>query len=174
MSHEIPVFWFAVEESKLQRGMDSDQVLELVPSKEQLWMATSRNWWYQGLLEQLLPAYSAPVELNYLLHDLAMVPASRAENLAAAIRSLLEQIGQTPQMFIEASACGETPEAVRAAVEEAQVSQDFDDDCCLAFANFFSFLVSQAAALEEAGQSGKALAYVQPQPTRSEQTLDWN
>ncbi len=170
MSHEIPVFYFQVDESRTH-GLDSDQALSLAPEKHLLWMATSRNWWYQNLLEQVLEVFPSISELSYLVRDLALVQAIDTAKCAKAIHQLLSDIQAQPERFDALTRAREGAEAVRIQIQEAYVSKDFDDDSVLAFGNFFTFLRSQAAALEEASQAGKAMLYVQPLPTPSSTRL---
>ena len=172
MSHEIPVFAFPVELARVASGMDSDEALALAPEEpKDLWMATSRNWWYQGFLTDVLGAYEGFSELGYLLQDLALVRPEWLASRASQLRALVRAIYDRPQGFLGLSMVSETPESLRGVIEEAYVSRNLDDDSQLAFGNFFSFLLSQAAALEEAHSSGKALLYVQPQPDHSPSRL---
>jgi hypothetical protein len=166
MSHEIPVFYFSVDAS-LTHGIDSEQALSLAPDKPMLWMATSRNWWYQNLIEQVLEVFPGTPELSYLVNELALVQAKDTATYAAMIRQLLGAIHAEPDSFEKVSRAGETAAVIRRQIEEAYISREFDDDSTLACSNFFTFLLSQAAALEEASRAGKALLYVQPQPTPS-------
>ncbi len=53
---------------------------------------------------------------------------------------------------------------VAAELDQAKVLRQLDDDCVQACSNFFSYLLSQAAALDEASAQRKALLYVRPQP----------
>ncbi len=62
---------------------------------------------------------------------------------------------------------GDSLEEVPRQVRQAEIARSLDDDSVVACANFFSFLLSQAAALEEAHPGGQALLYVQPQPSPS-------
>jgi len=165
MSAEIPVFAFAAAPDQLREGMDMDEVLNLAPAN--LWMATSRNWWYQGLLSEVLEAYPGHQPLEYLLELLFWIPPQETLAKAAQIRALLSDIATHPEAFCVINYHDETPEGVRRQVSEAQTMRQLDDDCTLAWANFFSFLASQAAALEEAAQLGLGLIYAQPQPDHS-------
>ena len=172
MSHEIPVFAFPVELARVASGMDSDEALALAPEEpKDLWMATSRNWWYQGFLTDVLNAYEGFSELGYLLEDLALVRPESVASRASMLRGLIRAIHDQPQAFLGLRMVSESPESLRRIMDEAYVSRNLDDDSRLAFGNFFSFLVSHAAALEEAQSSGKALLYLQPQPDQSPSRL---
>ena len=85
----------------------------------------------------------------------------------AALRGLLKAIEVEPWKLCEINRFP-LDEAqikdIRAGIAQAQVSRKFDDDSVLAFSNFFTFLLSQAAALEEASAAGKCLLYVQFRP----------
>ena len=164
MSHEIPVFAGAVECSAvLGRPLSYDEALSLIP--EGSWLSTSRNWWYQGLVRELCDAYASFDELRYLTEVFAVVPAAELATRIQAIKRLITTIKENTEPFVAVTPWRrESVEEVRRCIEQAEVLRDLDDDCRYAFANFFSFLVSQVAALEEAQSAGKCLLYVQAQP----------
>jgi len=164
MSHEIPVFYGAIDCSLARPGpIAHDAALKLVPEKP--WMSTSRNWWYQGLIGDLFTRYQGLDELRYLTEIAVIVPLEQLPAKIQAIRNLLVSIEQDTVPFVEATPyLGYSVEEIRAQLLEAEVSRDVDDDSTLACSNFFSFLVSHIAALQEAQQGGKCLLYVQAQP----------
>jgi len=163
MSTEIPVFAGAVDCALvLGRNISHDDALELVP--ENNWMGTSRNWWYQDLVKTLCDLYAGFDELRYLTDIVAIVPNEAIASKIEAVKRLLATINENTRPFVDATARhGATAEEVRQNITEAQVNRDVDDDSRRAFSNFFSFLVSHVAALEEAQSSGKCLLYVQAQ-----------
>ena len=59
VSHFIPVFSFAADPAQIPAELHPDPVLKLCP--DQPWTATSRNWWFQGLLEEALAAQALRV-----------------------------------------------------------------------------------------------------------------
>ena len=164
MSHEIPVFTAVVDGSNVSgRDLTYDQALNLIP--EDPWLSTSRNWWYQGLVCTLLDTYAGFSEADYLIRIVAVVEQERLTAAAEAIHGLIEAIKENPEPFATATSWyGASHEEIRRNIAEATVSRYIDDDCIYAFSNFFSFLASQMAALEEAKLSEKCLLYVQAQP----------
>lgn len=171
MSHEIPVFGFAVSEKNVRSGMDIDQALGLAPAKEFLWMATSRNWWYQNLIEQLLQVYPRFAKMDYLIQHLKLIAYSQTLETAEAIEELLDVVRKDPEPFWRLSGLTNGPSEVPGLIQEAMVSRDLNDDSQVAGANFFSFLLSQAAALKEASKLQMAFLYIQPQPDDSSARL---
>jgi hypothetical protein len=167
MSHQIPVFSFAVKENDVRSGMDIDQALGLAPAKEFLWMATSRNWWYQNLIEQLLQVYPRFAKLDYLLQHVKLIAHTQTLETADAIEELLDVVRKDPEHFWRLSGLTNSPSEVPGLIQEAVVSRELDDDSQVAGANFFSFLLSQAAGIKEASQSQRAFLYIQPQPDKS-------
>ena len=163
MSTEIPVFAGAVDCALvLGRSISHDDALNLVP--ESNWMGTSRNWWYQELVKTLCDLYAGFDELRYLTHIVAIVPSEAIATKIQAVKRLLATINENPQPFVDATPRhGATAEEVRENITQAKVNRDVDDDSKYAFSNFFSFLVSHVAALEEAQSNGKCLLYVQAQ-----------
>ena len=164
MSHEIPVFYGAIDCSLASPGpIAHDVALKLVP--ENPWTSTSRNGWYQGLIGDLIARYQGLDELRYLTEAAVLIPAGQLAAKIQAIRNLLMTIEQDTEPFVNATPyMGYSVEEVREQLLEAEVSRDLDDDSTSAFSNFFSFLVSHIAALQEAQQGGKCLLYVQVQP----------
>lgn len=164
MSIETPVFTAAVDCSvAAERPIPYDRALSLIP--ENHWLSTSRNWWYQGLVAQLLQAYAGFSDADYLTKVVAVVETKQLAHAAKAIAGLIRAIEEDTDPFIEATSWyGASGNEVRAAISEAAISRDVDDDCRFAFANFFSFLASQVAALEEAQSNRQCLLYVQTQP----------
>jgi len=164
MSNEIPVFYGAIDCSLAKPGsIAHGDALNLVP--ENPWMSTSRNWWYQGLVNDLLTRYQGLDELRYLTEIAVVISTEQLAVKIQAIRNLLMTIEQDTEPFVKATPyMGYSAEEVREQLMQAQVSRDVDDDSTLAFSNFFSFLVSHLAALQEAQQGGKCLLYVQAQP----------
>jgi hypothetical protein len=164
MSHEIPVFYGAIDRSLASPGpIAHDVALNLVP--ENPWMSTSRNGWYQGLITDLISRYRGLDELRYLTEIAVIVPTEQLAAKIHAIRNLLVTIEQDTEPFVQATPyMGYDADEVREQLLQAEVSRDVDDDSTMAFSNFFSFLVSHLAALQEAQQAGKCLLYVQAQP----------
>lgn len=171
MSHEIPVFTFSIAPSAIQgREIGLAEALTLVPPEH--WLSTSRNWWYQGLMAKVLTAYPGFEALRYLTEIVAVVVPEQLAERANLIRSLIRSIGENTEPFVMLNIWAGTPrevvqqeiEEVRTNIGQAVVARAFNDDCIYAYGNFFSFLVSQAAALEEASLTGSFLVYVQPQP----------
>ena len=115
-------------------------------------------------MEEALAAYPGFAELDYLVREVAVVQAEQAAHRAEQIRCFLQQIRNHPAAFCALSFVDETQENLPSRVQEAVVLRALDDDSQQAFGNFFSFLASQAAALDEAARDGKALCYVQPRP----------
>lgn len=164
MSDYIPVFTAAVDCSTVVgRDVTYDVALSLIP--ENPWLCTSRNWWYQGLVAKLLQRYADFSDAKYLTQVVAVVSLERLPAARKAIQGLIEAIDRNPEPFIAAAILGGAPaEEIRRNIAEATISRDIDDDCRYAFENFFSFLASQVAALEETERGGKCLIYVQSQP----------
>lgn len=151
--------------------MNQDQALALAPDLPEMWLSTSRNWWHQGLLERTLGAYPGFDSLAYLASDLAYVaPAQTAAN-AELLRNLLGTIARDPAPFAQLDYTEDDHATIARQITEAQVSRQFDDDSALAHGNFFSFLLSHAAALDDAAKADKGLLYIQPQPHPSESRL---
>jgi hypothetical protein len=87
---------------------------------------------------------------------------------------LLKAIEANPAKLCEAIGFPlneEQIEDLRAGVAQAEVLRDFDDDSVLAHGNFFTSLLSQAAALEEATAAGKCLLYIQPRPNPTDRPI---
>jgi len=85
--------------------------------------------------------------------------------VAGLLRALLVAISEQPQAFSRLDYTDENHQAIQQQVSEAQVLRKLDDhSSLLAHSNFFSYLLSLAAALEEAEQSGKAFLSVQFKP----------
>lgn len=160
-----------MDPARLRSGLLLDEACELVPERH--WSSTSRNWWYQGLLERILRVYPGFDALNYLLCEIAAVAPDSVRSRAELIRCLLSSIAQNPEPFSGLDYTEDEHEVIRQQVVEAKVSRDLDDDCRFAHGNFFSYLLSQAAALDEAREKGWALLSLQFQPDRSEERLIW-
>ena len=140
-----------------------DEALLLVTNNP--WTSTSRNWWYQSVVAELLRAYPGFLELVYLTEIVAVIPIGELSSHAQAIRRLISAIDINPEPMVVATTWyGASADQIRQHITEAKVLRNLDDDSRYAFGNFFSYLVSQAAALEEAAHEGKCLLYVQPQP----------
>ncbi|MFN8607907.1 MAG: hypothetical protein U0931_10265 [Vulcanimicrobiota bacterium] len=155
----------------MQAGLRLEEACYLVP--EDTWASTSRNWWFQGLLKNVLSVYPGFEQLEYLQRHISAVAPQRAGELARLIRNLLKTISANPEPFTRLDYAEADPVLVRQQVGEARVLRSLDDDCRFAHGNFFSFLLSQAAALQEAEQAGRALLYLQPQPDLSPERLIW-
>lgn len=164
MSTEIPVYYGAVDRSLARPGpIAHADALNLVP--ENPWMSTSRNGWYQGLVNDLITRYQGLDELRYITEVAVVISTEQLAAKIQAIRNLLMTIEQDTEPFVKATPhMGYSAEEVREQLMQAEVSRHVDDDSALAFSNFFSFLVSQIAALQEAQQAGKCLLCVQAQP----------
>lgn len=164
MSDLLPVFTFSVDCGQARGGSLTElEALNLVPKDH--WMSASTNWYYQALVRDLCAAYPGFDELLYLTQIVAVVPPEQIPAKVQAIQRLMAAIEADVGPFSGILTCGgTTTEEIRTYIEEAEVSRNFDDDCSAAFGNFFTFLVSHLAALEEAAQAGKCLVYVQSQP----------
>ncbi|MBS2035003.1 hypothetical protein JST97_08440 [bacterium] len=155
----------------MRAGLTIDEACHLVP--EQHWAATSRNWWFQALLENVLKAYPGFEDLAYLLSPIVAVPPESVASRAQKLRDLLQLIKARPEPFARLDFTESDPEMVRQQVGEAEVLRCLDDDCRYAHGNFFSYLLSQAEALEEAKTKGWALLSLHPQPDDAPETLTW-
>ena len=163
MSHYIPVFTCAIACEAVARGApDIEEAMRLVGPDP--WISTSRNWWYQDLVTAALGTYPGLEKLGYLSKAVAIVPNDQIIATSDAITELLAAIRRNPEVFLPLQALESSAEEIRLQLGQAEVSRHFDDDSRFALGNFFTFLVSQAAALEEARQRGGCLLYVQPQP----------
>jgi hypothetical protein len=164
MSNYLPVFAAAVDCSTVVgRDVTYYVALRLMPANP--WVCTSRDWWYQGLVAELLQSYADFSDAGYLTQLVSVVPLERVSAARKAIQGLIAAIDRNPEPFIAATTWyGAPAEEVRRNIAEATISRDIDDDCLYAFENFFSFLASQVAALEEAERGRKCLVYVQGQP----------
>ncbi|MDD2724246.1 MAG: hypothetical protein PHH59_09535 [Methylovulum sp.] len=164
MSNEIPVVTDIVDcEKVIGKTLSNKEACDLVSNNA--WWSTSRNWWYQGLVITLCEIYQGFDELRYLGETIAIVSPEVIDEKISAITKLIATIRHDTEPFLKATAWyGATAQEVRNNIEEAEVLRTLDDDCMHAFANFFSFLLSQKAALEEAKLSGKCLLYIQLLP----------
>lgn len=164
MSNEIPVFTCAVRCDAVRGRIPShDEALSLIT--EDNYNSTSRNWWYQGLVAKLLGVYDGFEELGYITEVVAVIETEQLATTIAAINGLMEAVKVNTEPFVRVTSWyGASAKQVREFITQAKVSRALNDDCIYAFQNFFSFLVSQAAALEEAKEKGSCIVYVQPQP----------
>lgn len=163
MSHCIPVFTCVIACEAVSCGEPSpEEALRLIGPDP--WISTSRNWWYQGLVSAALDTFPGLEKLRYLCKEVAIVPNDQLIGTFAAISELLEAIQRNAEAFLPLQVQESSAEEIRLQLGQAEVSRHFDDDCRFALGNFFTFLVSQAAALEEARQGGGCLLYVQPRP----------
>ncbi len=163
MSHYIPVFTCIVACEAVSCGEPSpDEALRLITPDP--WISTSRNWWYQELVSAALDTYPGLEKLRYLCKEVAIVPNDQLICTSAAILNLLEAIQRNAEALVPLQALESSAEEIRLQLGQAEVSRHFDDDCSFALGNFFTFLVSQAAAIDEARQQGECLLYVQPRP----------
>ncbi len=172
MSHEFPVFTYCADRSTItSANLSLTEALDILPAE--YWCSISRNWWYQGLITEILNAYSGFETLRYLTEIVSVVEPHQLDEKSKAIFELIKTIGEQTETFVRLSCCNaassidevrENVEAIRTNIKEAKVLRDFDDDSRYAYGNFFSFLVSQAAALDEAPRTERCLVYVRPQP----------
>lgn len=163
VSNYIPVFAYPLDPADYQKGWTPYQALATAP--ERLWSATSRNWWFQGFLQDQLATFPGHDGLRYLLEDLALVPVDQVALRAQEIHRLLAAFRAHPDLFhTHGSSYISRADDVAAQLDQAQVLRSLDDDSMEACSNFFSYLLSQAAALDEAADQGKALLYIRPMP----------
>jgi hypothetical protein len=164
MSYLLPVFTYAIDCSQVRgRSLTEAEALNLVPDDH--WICASTNWYYQALVRDLCAGYAGFDELLYLTQIVAVVSPDQIPAKVQAIHRLMAAIEADVVPFSQILTCGDTTtENIRTYIAEAEVSRNFDDDSAAAFANFFTFLVSHVAALEEAARGGKCLVYVQSQP----------
>lgn len=163
MSHYIPVFAYPLDPADFQASWTPYEALATAPKL--LWSATSRNWWFQGFLESQLATFPGFDALRYLLAEVALVPVQQVAVRAQDIHRLMGAFRAQPELFMKHGS-GYISRADRVALEldQAQVLRSLDDDSLEACSNFFSYLLSQAAALEEAAAQRKALLHVRPMP----------
>jgi len=163
LSHYIPVFAYPLDPRNDRESWSVDEALAAAPPLP--WSATSRNWWFQGFLGELLDLFAGHDSLRYLLEDLALVPADETFSRAQDIGRLLAAFRADPELFLKrGSSYISSPDQVAVELDQAQVLRSLDDDSSSACSNFFSYLLSQAAALEEAAAENRALLYVRPMP----------
>jgi hypothetical protein len=163
MSHYIPVFTCVVACEAVASGETSpEEALRLIAPDP--WISTSRNWWHQNLVSAVLDTYPGLEKLRYLCKEVAIVPNNQLIGTSAAISELLEAILRNAEAFLPLQVLVSSAEEIRLQLGQAEVSRHFDDDGSRALGNFFTFLVSQAAAIDEARQRGGCLLYVQPRP----------
>lgn len=130
------------------------------------YQTSSRNGLYQITLESVLRAYEDFQELRYLCvhrdHGFALVRHDDLSKAISAIYRLFAAISENPVPFVEFIKWygAATAEDVRRFIVEAKVLRDISDDCGDALGNFFSFLLSQAAVLQEAKDRGLCLLHV--------------
>lgn len=174
MSHDITACSFAVDPLRLQPGLTADEALALGPTDpDHFWTSSSRSGWYRQLLELTLAVYPGFEPLKLLLADLTALPAQECRVTAGLLRRLLDTIAADPVPFADLNFIENDAAEIRRQVGEAQLSSRIDDDCMLAHANFFSYLLSQAAALEKGAEKGWAVVLVQLGPSDSEERLIW-
>lgn len=164
---------FAVDPQRLQAGLSVEQVLALAPPEEQFWIASSRSGWYQGLLERALAVYPGFSALEFLLRDLTAISGEQARLGAGLLRDFMEAIVADPQPFSRLDYTEDNHDEIRRQVAEAQVLRSLDDDSRLAHSNFFSYVLSQSAALQQAAEAGLAVVMVQLGPSPPEGGLIW-
>jgi hypothetical protein len=167
MSTEIPVFLCAVSCDAVHGcTLTYDEALSLISDNNLLSISTSRNWWYQGLVAKLIGIYEGFEELRYINEVVAIIETEQLAPTADVIRSLMETIRGNTEPFVRISTWCAAPSAEEVCeyIAQANAYPDLDDDCIYAFGNFFSFLVSQAGALDEAKKQGSCVLYVQLQP----------
>lgn len=140
---------------------------------EDYWTSSSRSGWYQQLLERILEVYPGFGPLKVLLSDLVALPAQECRVAAGLLRRLLDAIESNPVPLADLNFIENDVAEIRKQVGEAQLSGRIDDDCALAHANFFSYLLSQATALEKGAEMGWAVVVIQLGPSDSEDGLIW-
>lgn len=183
MSYMHPVYSVVVDCSRLaDRAPNHEEAFEFLPAQyleskgrvvpEGCWSSASHNWWWQVTLRKVCDAYPGHDEAKYLLDTVAILPPQCLNAKIDSISRLIEAIKVNPKPFAKCTTWyGTSEEGILKAeeevpngIEEAVVARQLDDDTRLAFGNFFSFLISQIAALQEARACGKCLLYFQPQP----------
>lgn len=174
MGHDITACTFAVDPLRLQSGLSVQEALALGPvDPEDFWTSSSRSGWYQQLLERILVVYPGFGPLKVLLGDLVALPAQECRAVAGLLRRLLDAIECNPAPLAGLNFIETDVAEIHRQVGEAQLSSRIDDDCALAHANFFSYLLSQATALEKGTEKGWAVVVVQLGPSDSEDRLIW-
>jgi hypothetical protein len=177
MSYMIPVFAVVIDCQRLRgRIPGHDEAFEYLPEEytdsegrvipDGCWESASHNWWYQAVVQDMCDAYPGFDEVRYLVEVVAVVWNDQLATKIDAIRNLLAAIRDDPKPFVACTSWyGANSEEVIQSIDEAIVSRDLDDETYVALSNFFSYIVSQLAALEEARDSGKCLLSFRPQPS---------
>lgn len=164
MGYQIPALTAVVRCSVLPVGeLAYDEVLSLVP--KDYWSVTTDNWWLQSLVADLLGVYAGFEALRYLTSVVSIVRTEQLATTFMAVNELIVAIAELPEPFIRATLFyDESAENVRQSIVEASATRSLSDGGDYSARLFFSFLLSQAAALEEARQTNGCLLYVQLQP----------
>ena len=159
MGQEIIVFSVPVNCGSLRgRELTEESVANYLSRED--WSACCRNGWFQDLLHKLIQTYGDFDELSYLANQFALLSPDQLPCKRQAIHKLLMRIQSDTQPFLDVTRWyGATAEEVREYIGQATVKRHLDDDCVNAFSNFFSFLVSHVAALEEAENDAKCLLH---------------
>ena len=132
MSHDIPVFTFSVSCSEVSgKPLTWDEAAQLIPKEH--WICTSHNWWYQGLVKELVEVYVGFEELRYLTEIVAVVDIEQLVVKSNAIAVLIKAIHKSTEPFVRLISWKNTPseeickrvDEVRKNITEGKVSRDF-------------------------------------------------
>lgn len=130
--------------------------------QENLWGSSSRGAEYLTYVDYLLDGYPGFGPASYLTEELSILQGEELLKAREAIEGLIKAIRQDPATF--ASLLPWSAEDVGCGIDEATVSSFVDAEERHGCSQFFSFLVSQIAALDEAQQSGRCLVYARIRP----------
>ncbi len=189
MSHSVPVFFFPISNDELPVELkdwhSAENLLsEKWESREQngLRTSTSRNGWHQHAIS-LICKHLRIEGLEFLQKEIICLDAKQIEAGAKAIGTLLNSCQSgVPQLapdmekegsiwFLRNDYEGNKSKAfsiaqIEKAYSESRVVSEVDsaDAGYDSLVDFFSFLKSLQASLQECFSQNKQLLYVQPQP----------
>jgi hypothetical protein len=153
------VFSLPVEAAEFEgRNPSLDEIMPRL--NDHVWQFSSRNGWHQSLLAQTLDQYSGRDELGFIRRTSVVVPQNQLRSIQDAFCELIDAIRDYPDPFVEAIGQPSVGrDEIREYISQAAVSRSVNDDSWQC-GNFFSYLVSQAAAVAESDQQGKSLLYM--------------
>ena len=191
MSNYIPVFFMPIMRDELPESLESwHSAMDLIGNRLEnrveygLRSSTSRNWWYQHALGLVCNGLSIR-GLEFLDVEIVCLDRESLEAASNAVKKVLHEIRNgIPYLGSEIDKVGSiwwlhyyweegeykeySPESIRRAHDEAEVSYDLRIDTDVGYESvvgfFYSFQKSLQASINEALSQAKWLLYVSPQP----------
>ena len=190
MGHNIPVFYIPMERSKVPDTLDkwtqlSDVLNEAYrdPMASGLRQATSKGWWFQGVLDGLT-RYWGVAGLGFIWAEAACLSPEEVDRAESGLREMLLRLrdpANRPQRWEESLRAifwlwyerddrewtARPSEILHRAMSESEagiaVVSEVEHGYQQLF-DFMCFLKTTLAALEAARERGVSLLYIRPQP----------